>query len=113
MSDRIPHSIKSLTRLAEYDELFRAVKNNQSAAVFGVDKQKAYFSLLLAAESGKKSFIVVPDDNAARTVHEIMQYGGRSFVYPARDYSFRDIESVSRFEENRRIEKAANHDLGE
>ena len=104
MSDRIPHSIKALTKLAEYDELFRAVKNNQSAAVFGVDKQKAYFSLLLAAESGKKSFIVVPDDNTARTVHEIMQYGGRSFVYPARDYSFRNIESVSRFEENRRIE---------
>ena len=33
----------------------------------------------------KKVFIVVPDDNTARTVHEIMQYGGRSFVYPARD----------------------------
>ena len=104
MADRIPHAIKNLTKLAEYDELFRAVKNKQSAAVFGVDNQKAYFSLLLAAQTGKKVFIVVPDDNTARTVHEIMQYGGRSYVYPARDYSFRDIESVSRFEENRRIE---------
>ncbi len=104
MADRIPHAIKNLTKLAEYDELYRAVKNNKSAAVFGIDTQKAYFSLLLAAETGKKVFIVVPDDNTARTVHEIMQYVGRSFIYPARDYSFRDIESVSRFEENRRIE---------
>ena len=104
MTDRIPHAIKNLTKLAEYDELYRAVKNNKSAAVFGVDTQKAYFSLLLAASTGKKAFIVVPDDNTARIVHEIMQYGGRSYIYPARDYSFRDIESVSRFEENRRIE---------
>ncbi|MBQ6809687.1 MAG: transcription-repair coupling factor [Clostridia bacterium] len=100
----IPHSIKKLTRLEEYQTLLRAVKNNKSAAVFGVDTQKAYFPLLLASELGKKTFIVVPDDNTARIVQEIMQYGGRSFIYPARDYSFRDIESVSRFEENKRIE---------
>ena len=104
MIEKIPHSIKILSRLDEYKTVYNAVKKNKSAAVFGIDSQKAYFSLLLAAETGKKVFIIVPDDNAARTVNEIMRYGGRSFVYPARDYSFRDIESASRFEENKRIE---------
>lgn len=104
MTDRIPRSIKKISHLPGYESICEAVKKRKNAAVFGVDSQKAYFSLLLAAESGKKVFIVVPDDNTARTVHEIMQYGGRSFLYPARDYSFRNIESVSRFEENKRIE---------
>lgn len=113
MSDNIPHSIKQLTRLAEYEALCRAVKYGKTAAVFGVDSQKAYFPLLLSGETGKKAFIIVPDDASARIVHEIMQYGGRSFVCPAKDYSFRDIESVSRFDENRRIEALAAVRKGE
>lgn len=104
MIDKIPHSIKMLSRLGEYGTVYNAVKKGKSAAVFGIDSQKAYFPLLLAAETGKKVFIIVPDDNTARTVNEIMRYGGRSFIYPARDYSFRDIEGASRFEENKRIE---------
>lgn len=99
------NTISYLKKLPEYNELYKAAAAKESVAVFGVDMHKAYFSALLCDELRKKAFIVVPDDATARIVRDIMQSEvGTSVIFPAKDYNFRNIESVSRFDENKRIE---------
>lgn len=97
--------IELLADLKGYKQLYDASENNRTAAVFGIDVHKAYFAALLNAGLNKRTYIIVPDEASARIVNEIMQSEvGGSWIYPAKDYSFRDIESVSRFAENRRLE---------
>ena len=98
-------TISYLKKLEGYHELYDAAAGKKSVAVFGVDTHKAYFSALLCDELKKKAFIIVPDDKSARIVREIMDSEvGKSLLFPAKDYNFRNIESVSRFDENKRIE---------
>lgn len=98
-------TVEVLRKLTEYKELYEACADGRTTAVFGVDVHKAYFSALLCKDLDRPAFIIVPDEAAARTVCEIMNAQvGKSYIFPAKDYAFRDIESVSRFDENRRIE---------
>ncbi len=98
-------AVEILKKLSEYSSLYDACAGNRTTAVFGVDAHKAYFSALLADDLKRPAFIIVPDEAQARTVCETMSaLVGKSYVFPAKDYEFRDIESVSRYDENRRIE---------
>ncbi len=97
--------IGKLTKLPEYGALEQAAQEKLTSAVFGVDTQKPYFADILQRRLGKRAFIVVPDERAARSVIRTLDALGESaFYFPPKDYTFRDIESVSRFEENQRIE---------
>ncbi len=97
--------IGKLTLLPEYSALEQTAKENKTAAIFGVDTQKPYFAELLERRLGKRAFIVVPDEKSARTVIRILDTLESSALYfPPKDYTFRDMESISRFEENQRID---------
>jgi len=88
-----------------YKTLSEYVKNKNITAVFGIDEQKVYFAAKLCSDLNKKALIIVPDDQKMRIINETMQsINGNSLVFPAKDYIFRDIESVSRYDENKRIE---------
>ena len=98
-------TISLLRKLEGYHELYNAAAAKLSVAVFGVDEHKAYFPALICDESKRRSFIIVPDEASARIVRDIMDSEtGKSLIFPAKDYNFRDVESVSRFDENKRIE---------
>ncbi|MBQ6172652.1 MAG: transcription-repair coupling factor [Clostridia bacterium] len=98
-------TISLLKQLDGYHKLYEAAADNKSVAVFGVDVHKAYFSALLSDHSNRKAFIIVSDDSQARQVREIMEAEcGKSLIFPSKEYNFRNVESVSRFDENKRIE---------
>ena len=97
--------IGKLTLLPEYEGLEQANKHRLTTAVFGIDGQKAYFTNILQRRLGKRAFLVVPDEREARAVIRILEALGEPTLYfPPKDYTFRDVESASRFEENQRIE---------
>ena len=98
-------TVTYLRNLEEYKELYDASKNRQTAAVFGVEAHKAYFPALICDEMKSRCFIIVPDEASARIAYDILQQQiGKACIFPAKDYNFRNIESVSRFDENKRIE---------
>ncbi len=98
-------TVSFLKQLKGYNQLYEAAADKKSVAVFGVDVHKAYFSALLCEDTKRKAFIIVPDDAAARQVREVMDsFAGKSVVFPAKEYNFRNVESVSRFDENKRLE---------
>ena len=77
-------------------------------AVFGVSEQKPYFTALISELTKKKLFIVVPSEGDVVKTQAVMnRLAGKSLSFPTKDYNFRTVESVSRFDENRRIETVA------
>lgn len=97
--------IDKLTCLAEYPALEQSARDSKTSAVFGVDAQKPYFADILMRRLGKRAFFVVPDENSARSLIRILEaLGQATLYYPPKDVHFRDMEGVSRFEENQRIE---------
>lgn len=97
--------VGKLTLLPEYDGLEQAASAGKTAAIFGVDAQKPYFADLLTRRLKKRAFIVVPDEKAARAIIRTLDaLEDSAFYFPPKDFTFRDMESVSRFEENQRID---------
>ncbi len=97
--------IGKITLLPEYQALEHAADKGLVCGVFGVDTQKPYFSTILQQRLNRRNFIVVPDERSARALIRIFDALGESvFYFPAKDYTFRDIEGVSRFGENQRID---------
>lgn len=97
--------LEYIDRLEGFRQMSDAVRLGKTCAVFGVDTQKIYFAARLIKTSGKKAFIVVPDEKRSRAVYEFLDgYCGGAYTFPAKDYTFRDIESSSKFDEDRRID---------
>ncbi len=97
--------IGKLTLLPEYGALEQAASQGKTCAIFGVDAQKPYFSDILQRRLSKRAFIVVADERSARTVIRTLDALGEPALYfPPKDYTFRTMESISRFEENQRID---------
>lgn len=97
--------LSKLSLLPEYETLEQAAVQGLTCGIFGVDLHKPYFANILQHRSGKRAFIVVPDEKSARSVIRTLDAIGDSALYfPSKDYTFRDMESISRFEENQRIE---------
>ncbi len=97
--------IEKLTLLSEYAALEQAARDRKTCAVFGVDTQKPYFADILQRRLAKRAFIVVPDERSARgLIRTFDALSTPALYFPPKDYTFRDMESVSRFEENQRID---------
>lgn len=97
--------LKPITQLKAFTDLKTRVESKECCAVFGVDRQKPYFIAELVQQTQRRYFIVTPDDNTAKTVNDILNACAvNSKLFPSKDYNFRNIESVSRFDENARLD---------
>ena len=100
--------LECLSELEQFKKIKRAAEEKKTCAVFGVDEQKPYFTALLSELTGRKMFIVVPNEaDVVKTQAVMNRLAGKSLSFPTKDYNFRTVESVSRFDENRRIETVA------
>ena len=100
--------LECLSELEQFKKIKRAAEEKKTCAVFGVDEQKPYFTALLSELTGRKLFIVVPNEaDVVKTQAVMNRLTGKSLSFPTKDYNFRTVESVSRFDENRRIETVA------
>ena len=100
--------LECLSELEQFKKIKRAAEEKKTCAVFGVDEQKPYFTALLSELTGRKLFIVVPNEaDVVKTQAVMNRLAGKSLSFPTKDYNFRTVESVSRFDENRRIETVA------
>ena len=105
MENEMSDYLLPLKKLKIYPSLKDSVLRGVSCALFGVNEHKAYFLAELFRDTGKKFFIVVPDDRQARITKEILESEiGNVLLFPVKDYNFRTVEAVSRFDENRRLE---------
>ena len=97
---------KCLEDLTEFKQLASAVREERFPVyVTGLSAiNKAHFISALAGGSGV-SLVLTPDEaSAARLCEDINAFIGEgAFVYPARDVSFYDMESVSREYEHARL----------
>ncbi len=97
---------RCLEGLAEYSQLTAAIKDERFPVyVTGLSAiSKAQFISALAGDE-KTALVLTPDEaSAARLCEDINAFlGGGAHVYPARDVSFYDMESVSREYEHARL----------
>lgn len=97
--------LKCLTELNGYKQISRSISEKQTCAVFGIDRQKVYFIAELINQIHEKFFIITPDENTAKNTYDILnEICGNCYLFPAKEYYFRNIESSSRFDENIRID---------
>ena len=100
--------LECLAGLEQFQKIQRAAEESKTCAVFGVSEQKPYFTALISELTKKKLFIVVPSEGDVVKTQAVMnRLAGKSLSFPTKDYNFRTVESVSRFDENRRIETVA------
>lgn len=95
----------SLGKIKGFENIKSAAEENKTCAVFGVDAQKPYFAALLSELAKKKLFVIVQNESEVnKTYGALNKIIGKTHIFPAKDYSFRKMESISRFDENQRIE---------
>lgn len=98
-------ALQILTQTKEYQSLLSAVSANKTCAVFGPGETRVYYAEKLTEDLQKKSFIIVPSDEEAQKVHAFLRdYTKNSFLFPAKEYNFRQIQGISRYDDNARIE---------
>ena len=90
-------------RIPQYQEMADAVKDNLTPAlVVGLSAvHKAHFieSVMAGAEGGKIIAVITDDEqNASRLCEDINSMAGSeaAFLYPAKEFTFRQLESASR-----------------
>lgn len=94
--------------LEEFKILKSKTEQQKTCFVFGLYAQKIYPVSLLAKETGKKLILIVPDEAEARQYKNFLDgYLHETYIYPPKDYNFRNIESVSHYGENARAEALA------
>ncbi|MBE6883222.1 MAG: transcription-repair coupling factor [Ruminococcaceae bacterium] len=95
-----------LDKLTEYQQLTAAVKDEKYPAyVTGLSSTSKAHLIASLLESDKPSLVLTPDEAAAtRLCEDINAFiGGGAYVYPTKDISFYDMESVSREYEHSRL----------
>ncbi len=94
-----------LKQTTEYENLFTAAREGKTCAVFGPDETQIYYAEKLAEDLGKRFFLIVPSDEEAQKAYTFLRsYTKNAFLFPAKDYQFRQIQGVSRYDDNARIE---------
>ena len=92
--------LECLAGLEQFQKIQRAAEESKTCAVFGVSEQKPYFTALISELTKKKLFIVVPSEGDVVKTQAVMnRLAGKSLSFPTKDYNFRTVESVSRFDE--------------
>ena len=94
-------------KLPEYMQLRQAVESNALPAVAtglsGI--HKATIINALVQDTNKTALLLAADEaEAQRICQDLTSMGLRSFIYPTRDFTFRNVESASRKYEHQRIQ---------
>ena len=94
-------------KLPEYMQLRQAVESNALPAVAtglsGI--HKATIINALVQDTNKTALLLAADvAEAQRICQDLTSMGLRSFIYPTRDFTFRNVESASREYEHQRIQ---------
>ena len=94
-------------KLPEYMQLRQAVESNAFPAVAtglsGI--HKATIINALVQDTNKTALLLAADEaEAQRICQDLTSMGLRSFIYPTRDFTFRNVESASREYEHQRIQ---------
>ena len=94
-------------KLREYMQLRQAVESNALPAVAtglsGI--HKATIINALVQDTNKTALLLAADEaEAQRICQDLTSMGLRSFIYPTRDFTFRNVESASREYEHQRIQ---------
>lgn len=90
----------------EYESIKNAVTSGRvPMGVIGLTPvHKAHYISSLCDDMGKKALIICPDEGtAAKMCDDLNVMSGGAFVYPARDYNFRPMDTQSREFQQRRI----------
>ncbi len=94
-----------LNKLPEYRSLVSAVDLSRHLAVTGLSGvHKAHIAFALATQKEKKAVIIAPDEQEAMKLVTDLNtfFGGGVYFYPSRDFTLRQVESVSHeFEHDR------------
>lgn len=97
---------KILLNDKEYISLQDAVKTQNSpiGAIGLNDINKLYVIHSLCQNLGKKAFVIVPDEAAAiKAVEDLNAFGSKAIMYPRREFTFLDVEGISREFEHIRL----------
>ena len=94
-------------KLPEYMQLRQAVESNALPAVAtglsGI--HKATIINALVQDTNKTALLLAADEaEVQRICQDLTSMGLRSFIYPTRDFTFRNVESASREYEHQRIQ---------
>lgn len=104
-----------LPNLPEYRRLDKHIDNNYlPIGVTGVSAvHKAHLITSLCMNKNKKAFVIASNEpEAYKFVNDFTAMGCRAFLYPVRDYTFRDIEGQSSEYTHNRLEVLANITYG-
>lgn len=100
-----------LNQLPEYRSLSGAVDLSRHIAVTGLSGvHKAHIAFALSTQKHRKALIVASDEQEAmKFVNDLETFfGGGVYFYPSRDFTFRQVESVSREFEHERLHVLGN-----
>ena len=90
----------------EYESIKNAIGSGRvPMGVIGLTPvHKAHYISALCDDMGKKALIICPDEgSAAKMCDDLNVMSGGAYVYPARDFNFRPMDTQSREFEQRRI----------
>ncbi len=90
----------------EYNSIRTSIeKNRLPMGVIGLPPApKAHLIHALCSDTGRKAFVVMPDEaSAVKLCADLVTMGTNAVLYPARDFRFYSSESVSREYEQKRI----------
>ena len=93
-------------KLPEFISLAKAIKNTRlPLGVTGISAvHKAHIISSLCMGLMKKALVITPDEASATKLRQDMEsFGINAYLYPARDFSFRTTETVSREYEHARL----------
>lgn len=92
--------------LPEYKSLFSAVEDARlPAAVTGLSHiHKAHLIHALCEKNGRRAVVIVPDESeAVKLAADLNAMRPGAYVYPARDFTLRNVEGQSREYEHQRL----------
>lgn len=94
-----------LKNTTEYTKLKDAVEAKQTAALFGLPAAaRAQFAAMLAEDTKRSVLVITPDEAAAtRFAQDCAFFGVKSVVYPARDFTLRNVSGQNHEYEYRRL----------
>ena len=90
----------------EYESIKNAIGSGRvPMGVIGLTPvHKAHYISSLCEDMGRKCLIICPDEGTAvKMCEDLNIFSDGAYVYPARDYNFRSMDSQSREFEQRRI----------